>query len=300
MKGKIMNMLSQDLSQQIDPFETATPLTPILMVIIFIIALILIRKANLSRNKAYSLSIISFIGVGVLLGGIPNPVSIINQLLIILSPTTPMSISLFFEYLGGLCIMLASVIFFSNVLCGYVCPLGSMQELASKVNFKSSLKEQKRVKFRFDPPEKILRIIRWIYFGVLVVTAILWGLSVLPFLDPFTGFQFLKGFSDLVLFTVVFILVILISSFFLYRPWCRLFCPFGALAGLISFSRSRYIRTDRCTDCGLCEKICPSHAAYRNSTRAECYYCNRCVEICPENAIEYAKVTPKKYLSLDN
>ncbi len=284
-------MLSQDPLPQVDPL--AILIVSILMVTIFIIALTLIKKANLSQKKVYSLSIISFISVGVLLGGRPNPVNAINQMLINLSPTTSMSIPLFFSSLGILSIMLASVIIFSRVFCSYVCPLGSMQELASKMNFKSSLKEQKKVKFRFDPPEKILRIIRWIYFGILGVTAILWGLSVSPFLDPFTGFQLIKGFSDLVLITVIFTLVILISSFFLYRPWCRLFCPFGALAGLISFSQSRYIRTDKCTDCGLCEKICPSHTAYRDSTRSECYYCNRCVEICPENAIEYAKVPSK-------
>ncbi|MFX1285065.1 MAG: 4Fe-4S binding protein [Promethearchaeota archaeon] len=285
-------MLLQDPSQQVDPLTML--LTPILMVTIFIIALILIRKANLSKKKAYSLSIISFIGVGVLLGGRPNPVNAINQLLINLSPTTSMSIPLFLSSLGVLSIMLASVIFFSRIFCGYVCPLGSMQELASKVNFKLSLKEQKKVKFNFDPPEKILRIIRWIYLGVLGVTAILWGLSVSPFLDPFTGFQFLTRSSDLVIISVFFVLGILISGFFLYRPWCRLFCPFGAISGLISFSRARYVRTSECTDCGLCERICPSHAAYRNNTKTECYYCNRCVEICPQDAIKYAKATSTK------
>lgn len=285
------NMLSQGPLQQVDPLIFL--LTPILMVVIFLIALILIRKANFSKKKANSLSIISFLGVGVLLGGRPNPVNAINQLLINLSPTTSMSIPLFFSALGVLSLMLGSVIFFSRVYCGYACPLGSMQELASKIKFKSSLKEQRRVKFRFDPPEKTIRIIRWIYFGVLGVTAIIWGLAVSQFLDPFTGFQLVIGFSDLVLFTIVFILVILITSFFIYRPWCRLFCPFGALAGLISFSQARYVRTEKCTDCGLCEKICPSHAAYRDNTKTECYYCNRCVDICPENAIEYAKVASK-------
>ncbi|MFX1286809.1 MAG: 4Fe-4S binding protein [Promethearchaeota archaeon] len=101
------------------------------------------------------------------------------------------------------------------------------------------------------------------------------------------------GFSDLILITILFVLVILISSFFLYRTWCRLFCLFGALSGLISFNLARYLRTDKCTDCGLCEKICPSHAAYRDNPKTECYYCNRCVEICPENAIKYVKVTSK-------
>ena len=62
---------------------------------------------------------------------------------------------------------------------------------------------------------------------------------------------------------------------------------FVAIVGLLVLSCDM---TDKCTDCGLCEKICPSHAAYRDNPKTECYYCNRCVEICPENAIKYGKV----------
>lgn len=283
------DMLSQDLSQTGDPLIIL--IAPILMIASFIVALVLIRKSTLSKNKANALSVISFVGVGLILGGRPNPVNAFNQLFVNLSPTTTMSIRLFLSALGVFFIILASVIFFSRIFCGYVCPLGSMQELASKVNFKSSLKAQKRVTFRLDPPERFLRIICWIYLCVLGVTAILWGFSVSQYLDPFNGFQFLEVLVPL---TVIFLTIILITSFFLYRPWCRLLCPFGAISGLISFSQTRYVRTSECTDCGLCEKICPSHAAYRNNTKTECYYCNRCVEICPQDAIKYAKATSTK------
>jgi polyferredoxin len=282
-------MVLQEPVQQLDPaFNIIAPIT---MIIIFFIALFLIRKANLSNIKANLLSIISFLGIGLLLGGRPNPVNAFNQIFANLIPTTSISFRLFLSALGVFSIMLGSVIFFSRIFCGYACPLGSMQELTSKINFKSSLKAQRRVKFSFDPPERILRIIRWIYLGILVITAILWGFSVSQFFDPFNGFQFM---DELVLFTVIFLLVILITNFFLYRPWCLIFCPFGAISSLISFSRLRYIRTDDCTDCGLCEKICPNHSANRDDNITECYYCNRCVDICPHNAIKYAKPTSVK------
>ncbi|MFX1507069.1 MAG: 4Fe-4S binding protein [Promethearchaeota archaeon] len=277
-------MIKQDPTQQFNP--SFNIIAPILIVVLFIIALVLIRRANLSKYKANVLSLISFLGVGLILGGRPNPVNAFNQIFANLIPTTSMSFPLFLSALGVFSLILASVIFFSRIFCGYVCPLGSMQELASKVKFKSNLKAQKRVKYRFDPPEGILRAMRWSYLCILGLTAFFWGFSVSQFLDPFNGFQFME---ELALFTVIFLILILLTSFLIYRPWCRIFCPFGAIAGLISFSRARYVRTSECTDCGLCEKICPSHAANRGDKKSECYYCNRCVEICPQNAIKYAR-----------
>ncbi|UCG01539.1 MAG: 4Fe-4S binding protein [Candidatus Heimdallarchaeota archaeon] len=282
-------MIRQDPAEQLDP--SFNIITPILIVIIFLIALILMRRANLSKNKANLLSVVSFLGIGLILGGRPNPVNAFNQIFANLIPSTSMSFRLLLSALGVFSLILASVILFSRIFCGYACPLGSMQELASKVNFKSNLKAQKKVKYSFDPPERSLRITRWIYLGILGLTALLLGFSVSQFLDPFNGFQFME---ELALFTVIFLIMILITSFFIYRPWCRIFCPFGTISGLISFSQYRYVRTDECTDCGLCEKICPSHAADRGDKKTECYYCNRCVEICPQDAIKYAKATSTK------
>ncbi len=77
-----------------------------------------------------------------------------------------------------------------------------------------------------------------------------------------------------------------ITSVFIYRPWCRFLCPFGAVSCFCSnFALTVYVRTEDCTECKLCEKICPTQEAFSDSKKGECYYCNRCVEICPEDAI---------------
>lgn len=45
-------------------------------------------------------------------------------------------------------------------------------------------------------------------------------------------------------------------SSYIYRPWCRILCPFGALVSLTSrFSRYKLRRTESCTNCGSCENI---------------------------------------------
>jgi len=123
--------------------------------------------------------------------------------------------------------------------------------------------------------------------GVIVVLAV-FGIMLLNVFNPLSGFSFYKTIYTFT-FVVPFIglVIISIASVFLYRPWCRFLCPFGALSALTSrLTRNKLERTEDCTECGLCEKICPTQEAAANSKKTECYYCNRCVDICPVNAIK--------------
>ena len=110
-------------------------------------------------------------------------------------------------------------------------------------------------------------------------------------INPFTAFQIFQGSTVLLIFvSVVFLILIFVSSFFIYRSWCRFFCLFGALSNSINkYYHSKLVRTDSCTNCGFCEQICPTEEAYRESTKAECYYCNRCIDTCPHDAIIWTK-----------
>ncbi|MHA1412890.1 MAG: 4Fe-4S binding protein [Candidatus Helarchaeota archaeon] len=240
-------------------------------------------------NKRNSLIIylISLILGGIVLGGIPNAVMPIQTLLstIITGP----KINLILPIIVILIVLLFTVFLFGRIFCGYACPLGALQELASRFKFKSNLKEQKHVKYNLDISYKISTIIRWVFFGILIVLAVVWSLNFLQVINPFTGFKFFTNpIITLYIVPAIFLGLVFIASFFIYRPWCRLFCPFGAVASIVGqFSLKRYVRTDACTDCGLCEKICPTHKASINSSKNECYYCNRCVEICPSDAIEF-------------
>lgn len=45
--------------------------------------------------------------------------------------------------------------------------------------------------------------------------------------------------------------------------------------------------TERCNNCKLCEKACPSGAIQNGKINSECIRCLRCATICPQHAIEY-------------
>ncbi|NHJ02558.1 MAG: 4Fe-4S binding protein [Candidatus Heimdallarchaeota archaeon] len=256
--------------------------------IICLFGISLISSKSLTKRARISILVVTFF-LGIIFGGLPNPLMPIQQTLIALGAKqivlflipTWMILSLLFltAFLAG------------RVFCAYACPLGAWQELLSFLSFKSDMERQKNVKFRIDLPTKFATRIRWIFVASLFFLASMFNWILLEELNPFTGFSNLHNINSFVL-TLPFIAFSLVSvtSIFLYRPWCRFLCPFGAGSAFIArFSEQKYIRTIACTDCKLCEQICPTQEAYRDSLKGECYYCNRCLDICPHDAIKFAR-----------
>jgi polyferredoxin len=81
----------------------------------------------------------------------------------------------------------------------------------------------------------------------------------------------------------------------LYRPFCRLVCPYGALLSLAAGkSLLRLHRTGACIDCKKCENACPTDEAKRGDAKAECYLCGRCKDVCPAaGALKYDRTGAK-------
>jgi ferredoxin-type protein NapH len=260
-------------------------LTVAIWLLVMIVALISLNKKKLNRTVSIILLSIAFIVSGIIFGALPNPVFPFQNMVLGIHMSMPL-----LQILRSLIIvaaLLVTTFLFGRIFCGYACPLGAIQELMSKLQFKSNLKGQKDKKILILN-SKITFYIRFGYFIIFVGAGIIWGLAVLQYLNVFIGFQIFHnpGFP-LIGIPAILLAIIIISSIFIYRPWCRLFCPFGTVADLTSrFSLFKLRRTEDCNNCGLCEKICPTQEAERESNKSECYLCNRCVEICPQDAIE--------------
>ncbi|MFW9905541.1 MAG: 4Fe-4S binding protein [Candidatus Thorarchaeota archaeon] len=254
-------------------------------IITFIFCIILIEGEILSRKLSTVIYLITILVGGLLLGGTPNAVMPIQQIL------TTLGLNADFGYLLPaiiiLIVLLVSSLLIGRIFCGFACPLGALQEILSNFSFKADIKSQKKVKFRIDVPPQIPIVTRWIFLGILLLFSFS-GVLLLPVFNPFSGFLFPKTPSEQTLFLPFLGLILVsITSLFIYRPWCRFLCPFGAGSSLCSqVARSKYQRTEDCTECGFCEEICPTQEASRESNKSECYYCNRCIEICPHNAIK--------------
>jgi len=158
-----------------------------------------------------------------------------------------------------------------RAICSYGCPVGVVQELLYEVP------TGKNGKNKLIVPTKISYFIRLGVLGLIVVLFFAFGLGLIQIaaLSPFViPVSFIIGTCIMV-------------SIFVYRPFCRLFCPYGALAALVAkFSKVKPGKGDSCTECGLCDMKCPTGEL--NEKYGECYLCGRCVRTCNVDAVKFS------------
>jgi len=194
---------------------------------------------------------------------------------VFLAPIMPLELGGIINVLSGASALTYGVVIICSVIvlalvtgrtfCGTLCPVGLLQELLSAVPVKKIVILDTRV------PEGI----RLAVFAVTSVAAF-----YLIDLMSFTGLYDL--FSLTISAGLAAALGILLVSVFLYRPICRIICPFGVLFSLFAeFSWFRLRRTETCISCRKCEKTCPTRSAGPDDSKRECYLCGRCTAVCP-------------------
>lgn len=185
-----------------------------------------------------------------------------------------------------LAIILFMSVLFGPVFCSYVCPLGSVQEWLGKIGRKIFKKRYNN----FIPAkiDKVLRYGRYIVLGLTVYLSTMSLKLVFEAYDPYYAlFNFWTG--EIAITSLIVLGVVIISSLFIERSWCKYACPFGALLGLTNLFSVFKIRrnTTTCTSCNLCTKECPMNIDVANTkviTNHQCISCGVCTSenICPE------------------
>ncbi len=185
-----------------------------------------------------------------------------------------------------------------RTICGYLCPLGLLQELLHKIPTPKIKKS------------RVTRVLSWVKYVVLAVFVIilpLWyALQHYPvpafckYICPAGTLEGAIGllsnpvnadkFSMLgILFTRKFVILLLIAvaCVFLYRAFCRFLCPLGAIYGLFARIAVVGVRVDaaKCTDCGRCVSHCGMDI--RHVGDHECIHCGGCMDVCPAKAISF-------------
>lgn len=173
-------------------------------------------------------------------------------------------------------ILLLSVLF-GPVICGWVCPLGSIQEWVGKIGRKLFPKKYNRfIPSAIDGPMRYLRyvILAWI----LYVTARS-GYLLFNDYDPYVAlFGFWNG--EAAPSAIIILVVTLILSLFIERPWCKYLCPLGAILGLTNKFRIFSIQRSEstCISCGKCDRQCPMNIPVSTRTKVTDLQCISCLE----------------------
>jgi polyferredoxin len=157
-------------------------------------------------------------------------------------------------------------VFFGAIWCGWICWLGALQEFIFQQNKWNLLKSLKA--------QKILLYIQISAFVALVVWIIFAQRPVLCSYDPFVSIFKLKIFNGIGYITVP---LLLISSLFIYRPFCRTLCPIGLLLyGVKYLPFAKKLKLKDCINCRKCHSYCKLHAIQDSGIEKTCIMCGEC------------------------
>ncbi len=196
-------------------------------------------------------------------------------------------------------IALFLAILFGPVFCGWICPLGSIQEWVGKLGSKIFKKKYNSfVPLKYD---RYLRFTRYIVLAWVLYVTTYTGKLVFQDVDPyFALFNFWS--SEVAIGSVIILSVTLIASLFVERPWCKYACPFGAVMGISNFFRIFKIKRNAstCVSCGACDRACPMNIIVSDTNIVrdhQCISCMKCTseEACPiDNTVELTSLSKGK------
>lgn len=196
-------------------------------------------------------------------------------------------------------IMMLFGVLLGRFICGFLCPFGFIQDLLYKMNT-----PKLKVTSRIDKP---LRSIKYI---ILIVPVIILPIFLtnefgtaqphfcqwicpagtleggIPLLIKNEGLRNVVGF--LFNWKITLLILTIVSSIFIYRPFCKYICPLGAFYSLfnkLSFYKMN-VDSIKCNGCKSCERACKMDIEItKNCNSAECIRCGDCQKSCSKGAI---------------
>lgn len=184
-----------------------------------------------------------------------------------------------------------------RTICGWLCPLGLLQELLHKIPTPKIGKN--RVTY-------YLTYLKYFFLvGFAIIIPLWYGIKHQKAVPGFCKFicpaGTLEGAMGLlsnpanasyfkmlgIFFTRKFVIMMVIgvACIFFYRSFCRFICPLGAIYGMFNKLAVVGVKVDldRCNHCGACAMHCKMDV--RHVGDHECIHCAQCMDVCRQKAI---------------
>jgi Fe-S-cluster-containing hydrogenase component 2 len=265
--------LGEGFEELSDDAGSLTLMGALLILLVFVI----LAAGRWSRSARIAVILFSLAYFGFLQAACPRLPGAIELVLVHLSEPQQAG-----QHIIKVGLVLLTGLLFGRYYCGWICPKGVIQELIYRPELKVTV------------PEKLDRILKWgkyLMLILLILFPLLWDIHLFRQIGPFRVIFNLSGPAYLVIFLVI----VLVTSVFIERAYCRYFCPEGGLLALAQLASPYRMRLDRssCNCCQRCIKICPVDAFIVEDkapvaiSRTECIVCRQCQEVCRQGSLGY-------------
>jgi len=269
------------------------------MLVIGFIALVLLLTRRMQNTVKVPLLLLATFLYGVAAN---LPVKFFAGFVMHPSPICAATKSILYGFRTPMMVTLAVILFLTligpKLFCGWICPVGTVQELIAMLADKLGIRRRKW-NFRFTQG---VRVGIFLLFVFLSGTAILHtvqedkvvALSLYDNINAFHGFEI--GLQPTLFANIVHYLPFVLTvafAFLFYRPFCYLVCPIGLLTNLVEqVGLFRVVlRKPTCDDCGACatKAPCPTVPEILKGTavRPDCFSCTACVNSCPSKSLGF-------------
>jgi len=251
------------------------------LTILFLIALIsfAMRYPRFRKARAIFL-LVSIVYFGFFRGACPCMISSLQELILWI-----LQKSVVWYSLVWIVTLLFAAFFFGKIWCGWLCHLGALQEFLHrplKMKFLSTERAQRR-----------LKTVQISVFILLVAQLVFTKSNLFCHYDPF---KVAYNLTSPNMIGYVLLVILLVSSLFIERPFCRMFCPVGLLMGWISripWAR-KLVKGESCVNCVTCSHQCPSKAMLHENKLTtlhtqDCLLCGECLSSCRKNALHISR-----------
>lgn len=196
------------------------------------------------------------------------------------------------SFIVFVCMLLGSI-FFGRIFCGWLCPMGGLQECLCSVN-------ERTPKQGWRNYIKIAIWIIWIAGVILCFVFRKQEITIDFFYMTDHGISITEIYNYVIYYGVIF-LVLIPAVLFGKRVFCHYFCwmaPFmiiGIKIRQVLHLPGLHVRLEEkeCISCGKCNKSCPMGLNVvelgkgSHDLGTECIQCGSCVDHCPKKALSY-------------